>query len=347
MSIKSKLKKALATAACVAAFLNPTLAKATDLEPQPTLDVSLEDKLEQKIPQQDTELIEFIDVEENNFDWKNYFIEVPLNSLSAFVTTVLWHELVGHALTAKYMGCKHIEINGPDINKQSFASVTVTNSGFTKYERNLFHSAGVEATSALSHLLYQGLKKDQFPEDMKQVIATTSLFMIIDRHRYIWSTAIKNYSGSEIDRSNDFKNVMTTAGTPELLPGMLMERDHPVNGIILKKGNIYYFKNNDRSKPYHFRPFVDKKGDFRKFLNPEFYFNRQRSNKTLQRNIDLAYGVALTMSAVELGLRWKEIFYLTETALGGNPKAPEGYDVLKAGFYPIEKGFLVSVDGTW
>ena len=54
------------------------------------------------------------------------------------------------------------------------------------------------------------------------------------------------------------------------------------------------------------------------------------------------------MSALEIGLRWKEISYLFKTAIGGKPKVPKGYNIIKSGMYPLpEGGFIVSIDGLW
>ena len=74
----------------------------------------------------------------------------------------------------------------------------------------------------------------------------------------------------------------------------------------------------------------------------------EKNPKELQKKMDIAYGVAIGASVLELGLRWKEISFLTQTALGMDAKKPKGYDIFHAGMYPLpEGGFFVSIDGVW
>ena len=46
------------------------------------------------------------------------------------------------------------------------------------------------------------------PDFMRSFTATTSLMMMLDRNRYIWTAAIQNYAHLDISTSNDLHNIM-------------------------------------------------------------------------------------------------------------------------------------------
>lgn len=313
-----------------------------------------------------------------SFDVRKWIVELPAYSLVAYAAKVFWHEL-GHARTAFYFGCKNIEMHGPVIEVGSlgpyfdypyFVKVGSVRHGMpadmTAYEDNIISAAGVEATTVMAHYLYQSLKTGKVPVKLKPFVATLALFNMADRHSYLWSSAIRNYRRGEMSGGNDFHNVL---GNPFIEPelegsyvfdkgGYWVGGGCPIEqiktcGVFLEHGDIIRFDEN--GTPSKFRPFVDKEGKFRQFLEKNNYHNVRMENLRkgrdlhpgLQKNIDIAYGVALGMSALELALRWGEIKYLVGTALGNNPEPPEDFEVSKAGLYllPGGHGFFISIDG--
>jgi hypothetical protein len=318
---------------------------------------------------------EFINLEEHSklfddynkkpFDFNKWFLKLPAYSLAGFVGTVFWHEL-GHARKALYFGAEDIKIHGPELSKERVGSTSYSfpsHRNITPHEKNIIYAAGVEATSVMSNYLYQSLKTGKISENIEPFAATTALIMMADRHKYLWSTAIKNYLRTDIPRGNDFHDIMTKAFDEPLLDGIYVD-DFNIYGVFFQKGHFY--RKDNEGKYQEIIHYADKEGNFHKLVDKNNYKNvrvKQYTDKygikrhriryvnpkqnKIQKNIDIAYGVALGMSVLELGLRWKEISYLANTALGNNPKPPEGHDILKAGFYPIDNGIFVSVDGVW
>lgn len=314
---------------------------------------SLEDKVA------DYNESEFIDIEKHfeeestDPDYKHLFLALPANIITGYATKLFWHEAIGHALTAKYLGCEGIEIHGPSITYGSIASTSFIPKELNDFELNLINAAGTEATTNAGLALYEALKNNKVPESIKPWAATTSFLMLLDRHQYILGTVLLHYLGKEIHGGNDFHSIMTGAFEKPELEGFYSsdEKSYFINGIQVHKGDILRWKTNDEGKRemYKFIPYVDKEGRFRKFFDQSRYKNMRINgkDKDLQKKLDIAYSIAAGMSILELGLRHKEIAYLVGTALGGNPEPPEGYEIFKTGFYPIPNGFFISIDGTF
>jgi len=338
---------------------NSVPAKAVDLSPKPAqvlqldnLELKLEmpkQGLEQKFLPELSQIPAYeVDKEESQkeemevdkpIDWTNYFVKIPFNAGLSFIATVFAHE-IGHATTAKLLGAKDVKIHGPNFSKGLMGSSSYTPpDNLTDFQENLISSYGTGTTSFLSDIFYQALKEDQIPDALKQLTATTSLMMLADRHRYIWSSAIKNYLRMDICPFDDFNQIMQRSFDSRLdLEDLSNQGLKILNNIIVHK---------DTNQPL--RIYADKQGKFRELMkqhNVEYL--KEDMPKSLQKKIDVAYGIALGMSALELGLRWEEISFLTQTALGMDAKRPEGHDLFHAGFYPLlEGGFFVSLDGTW
>ncbi len=366
MAILKKIGKYLATglaglymfnAAPVKADNKPEIEKTYVKKPKLEANLGLsmdglENKLEKNSPFSNFQVLKksnkkpvFPKKKSEDIDWQNYFLNIPFNAATGFVTTVLSHEL-GHAFVAKLMGCRDIKMHGPDIKAGNVASVSYLypEEGLDNYSENLILTHGTGTTSFLSDVLYQGLKKDQVPDALKQFTATTSLIMLLDRPRYILSTAIKHFSGTEITPSNDFHQIMTNSFDKRLGRNELLEEGF----VGIKDGMLYRNNQDGNLEPVRF--YADREGKFREKLKKYGLDNADdgQDSKKLEKKLDIAYGIAMGASLLELGLKWKRISYLTQTALGMDAKAPEGYDVFHGGFYPLpEGGFMVSVDGTW
>ncbi|MDP3698563.1 MAG: hypothetical protein Q8R47_03170 [Nanoarchaeota archaeon] len=68
-----------------------------------------------------------------------------------------------------------------------------------------------------------------------------------------------------------------------------------------------------------------------------FHFN--------EKNLDLAYGIAMSVSALELFLRREELGYLINTALGKPAEIPRGIEDLNPFFYMSDKALIVGLQG--
>ncbi|MBU2590098.1 MAG: M50 family metallopeptidase [Nanoarchaeota archaeon] len=362
MSIINKIKdigKYVALGLAGLYTFNSLPAKALDLTPKPAKVLQLDNlELKLEMPKQGLEKkflpklspIYEIDKEEpkkekienDDIDWTNYFVEVPLNTFGSFILTVFAHEL-GHATTAKLLGCEDVRLHGPDLSKGLFGASSYTfpkNRDLTKNEQNLISAYGTGTTSSLSDLLYQAIKEDNVPDSLKQLTATASLMMLADRHRYLWSSALKNYLRMEIDSSNDFHSIMKRSVDNRLSWTDINNQGffHGVEGL--------YQKDKD-GNPVKLRFYADKEGKFRELIKKYDVETIKKMPDNIQKKLDISYGVALGASLLELGLRWEEIAFLTQTALGMDAKKPEGFNLFHAGFYPIENGFFISLDGTW
>lgn len=335
--------------------LSPKPAKILQLD-KPSLELKLESPqngLEQKflpkfnpiyeVDNPEVTITKQAKIENDDIDWVNYFVEVPLNLGLSYVTTVLAHEF-GHATTAKILGLDGVKIHGPELSKGLIASYSYIehfDKPTSKFNSNLIAINGTGTTSMLSELFYQALKEDQIPGKLKQLTATSSLIMLADRHRYLWSAAIKNFLRMAPLENGDMDAMMKVS-----LDDRLQWENLRAQGFINNDGLCLKDKKGKLTK---FRFYADKEGKFRKLIkqhDPETLLNPMP--KKLQKRMDIAYGVALGMSVLELGLKWEQIAFLTQTALGMDAKKPESFDVIKSGFYPLPGGGLfISIDGTW
>ena len=136
--------------------------------------------------------------------WWEYFIDIP----AAFVLTVVWHE-TGHYIVANMFGYENVQMHGPDFGRGLMASVSWENANPSQLQRTLVSAAGVGFTTGANLGLTALLKNDIVPDWMRPITATTSLMMMADRHRYIWSAAIKHWAGMSMD-ANDIESIVTT-----------------------------------------------------------------------------------------------------------------------------------------
>ena len=382
MSIVDKVKKfgrnavlALAASAC---FAMP--AKTEAKEPVKAvsyvkkLDVSgLELKLNNSFQSKNVNIITKKTNQNIQFSYNDWlfklFVELPTYSAVSFVSTVTLHEL-GHAADFKLLGCNDVRFK--IFQDGNVASVGCLDEQFSEqinnYERNLISAVGVENTTNLSHFLYQSIKTDSIPKKLKPLFATMALFAMFDRHRYLWSGAIRHYLRQQSRAGHDFMNMMNTMfdkqpkfdGVYAASDGLNCFYNDGESYVSLKKGHLYEKNENGEFREVQ-GVYADDEGKWRERFDKNNYPHyvlapcehgngscvySVNPNEERNRKIkDVAYGIALGMSVIELGLRFNEIKYLVNTALGYEPEPPKGFDVIKAGFYPIKNGFFVSIDG--
>ncbi|MFH1066202.1 MAG: hypothetical protein V1734_06860 [Nanoarchaeota archaeon] len=229
---------------------------------------------------------------ENNIEYSSQFTtkwwEYPINLAGSYVLTVAWHEF-GHYAMANILGAKNVEMHFFDGDcNGSIACVTHRvgtcrdrlcrgiDYDLGQLQRTLISAAGTGFTTIGNVSLTSLLKNDVLPDWMRSFTATTSLMMMMDRHRYIWSSAIQHWAGMG-SGFNDFENIMD-------------------------------------------------------------------ANFSSSEAKNAAYGVLFTASAIELALRWEEIWYLMNTIVGREVEVPEGPGILP-GLYPYGSTLLLGASG--
>lgn len=143
---------------------------------------------------------------EPEYEYTTRWWEYPINITGAFVLDVVWHEL-GHYTSANLMQCEEVSFHGPNPEKMTVASVSWDCSS-NDFKRTIAYSSGALFTTAGNLALTGLLKDDDIPDFLRSFTATTSLMMLLDRHRYIWISAIQNYARAEISTSNDVHKIM-------------------------------------------------------------------------------------------------------------------------------------------
>jgi hypothetical protein len=68
------------------------------------------------------------------------------------------------------------------------------------------------------------------------------------------------------------------------------------------------------------------------------------TNHLSEREKDAAYGVLVAASAIELALRWEEIWYLANTIIGRQVEVPEGLGIMP-GLYPYGSTLMLGASG--
>lgn len=99
-------------------------------------------------------------------------------------------------------------MHGP--GKGVIASVHTSYGENIKSKRTAFYLGGVGFTTIGNIALESLLNTNNVPKSLRSFVATTALFMLFDRHRYLWFTAIKSFSGMKINDMNDIKQVVDT-----------------------------------------------------------------------------------------------------------------------------------------
>ncbi len=231
-------------------------------------------------------------LEQNNIDYNSQYTtswwEYPLNIAGSYILTLALHEF-GHYTMANIFGAENVEIHFFDRecgNRPACVSYEkiVCNDRLCRsmewrvgqLQRTLISAAGTGFTSMGNIALTALLKNDVVPDWMRSFTATASLGMMLDRHTYIWASAIKHWAGID-DTGGDFDNIMDT-------------------------------------------------------------------NFSSQEAKDAAYGVLFAASAIELALRWEEVWYLVNTAIGRQVEVPEGLGILP-GMYPYGSTLMLGASG--
>lgn len=230
---------------------------------------------------------------ENNIDFNSEYTtswwEYPINAAGGFMLTLVWHEF-GHYAMAGMFGAKGLEMHifDSECGESGLACVKYIKgycrdrlcrdyvSEVSQLQETIISAAGTGFTTMGNVGLTALLQSDSVPDWSRSFIATTSLMMMADRHRYIWSSAIKHWAGME-NTGSDIDNIITT-----------------------------------------------------NFSSPE--------------GRDAAYGILVAASAIELALRWEEIWYLANTIVGRQVEVPEGLGIMP-GLYPYGSTLMLGASG--
>ncbi|MDI6737311.1 MAG: hypothetical protein QME12_02225 [Nanoarchaeota archaeon] len=218
-------------------------------------------------------------LEQNNIDYNSQFTtswwEYPINLAGSYVLTVAWHEF-GHYAMANLFGMNNVQMHGPDFETGLVASVS-WEGNLGQFQRTIMSAAGMGFTTIGNVSLTSLLQNDVLPDWSRSFAATTSLMMMLDRHRYIWFTGVKHFAGIENNSANDVANIV-------------------------------------------------------------------ENNFSSSEGRDAAFGVLMAASAVELALRWEEIWYLMNTIVGRQVEVPEGLGILP-GLYPYGSNLMIGASG--
>lgn len=140
-----------------------------------------------------------------NTEWWELLLYIP----AAYLSTVLVHE-TGHIVTTKAMGYKDVKLHGPTSDTVMSVSYKYPFKGYTpsKIEENIISAAGVAFTTMGNITLTSLLKNQKIPKKIQPFIATTSLMMMADRWRYIFSTTLKFGFRKEIMPNDDIHSIV-------------------------------------------------------------------------------------------------------------------------------------------
>ncbi|MEA3378061.1 MAG: hypothetical protein U9Q69_00320 [Nanoarchaeota archaeon] len=139
--------------------------------------------------------------------WWEYGLYIPL----AYVATIGLHES-GHFTLAHLFGFKDIKMHGPNLKEKLVSSVSyMPNEQYrnSKLEQDLLSGAGVAFTTIGNLTLTSLLRYDSIPDKLRPFIATTSLMMMTDRWRYIFSGAIQHAFKIKMADSHDINSMVT------------------------------------------------------------------------------------------------------------------------------------------
>lgn len=231
-------------------------------------------------------------LEQNNIDFNSQFTtswwEYPLNIGGGYIASLVLHEF-GHYTLAQMFGAQDVEMHildgqcGSAPGCVKFRMQTCRDRLCRDVDRyvgqlqeTLIYAGGVLFTTGGNIAITSLLEEDLVPDWSRSFVATTSLFMMADRHAYIWNNAIKHWMGKE-SPGNDISNIVNS-----------------------------------------------------NFSSPEAR--------------DAAFGVLVAASAVELALRWEEIWYLVNTAIGRQVEVPKGLGILP-GLYPYGSVLMLGASG--
>ncbi|MBU2638607.1 MAG: hypothetical protein KJ955_06550 [Nanoarchaeota archaeon] len=242
------------------------------------------------IPAREITIEDYLEAQgiEPSYQYTTSWWEYPINIGGSFMLTVVWHEF-GHYALANIFGAKNVEMHLFDGDCNGDIACVTHRVGTCRdrlcrsidydlgqLQSTLISAAGMGFTTAGNVALTSLLKNDVLPDWSRSFAATTSLMMMLDRHRYIWTSSIKHWAGMDMGGS-DIGHIMR------------------VN-----------------------------------FSSPEAK--------------DAAYGVLFAASAIELALRWEEIWYLVNTAIGKEAEVPEGLGIMP-GLYPYGSVLMLGASG--
>ena len=158
---------------------------------------------------------------EPEYEYTTEWWEYPINVAGGLGLNLIWHEF-GHYLVANIVGAEDVEMHffGGGVCGDSIACVTHTlgrcrdrlcrniDLDRGQLQETLISAAGVGFTTGANLGLTALLKNGMVPDWMRSFTATTSLIMMLDRHQYIWSSAIQHWAGID-NTGSDIENIIT------------------------------------------------------------------------------------------------------------------------------------------
>lgn len=186
-------------------------------------------------------------LEQNNIDYSSQFTtnwwEYPINLAGSYVLTVAWHEF-GHYALANLFGMDNVQMHGPDFSRGLMASVSWEGNP-SQFQRTLLSSAGMGFTTIGNVSLTSLLQNDVLPDWSRSFAATTSLMMMLDRHRYILFAGVKHFAGLGNNSANDVANIIennfSSPVAQDAAYGVLMAAS--VIELALRWEEIWYLMN--------------------------------------------------------------------------------------------------------
>jgi hypothetical protein len=140
--------------------------------------------------------------------WWQHLIQIPL----AYGFTVLWHE-TGHIVMYKAYGYRHIKLLPPNF-KEGYVLAVESKYPYLGYKPGIFEHdltsfGGMMFTSMMSISLTSMLRVNKVPKKLRSFIATTSLIMMFDRFRYVFTSALKYAFKKKMSPSDDVYSIMS------------------------------------------------------------------------------------------------------------------------------------------
>ena len=186
-------------------------------------------------------------LDENNIEYSSQFTtswwEYPINLAGSYVLTVAWHEF-GHYTVANLFGMDNVQMHGPDFSRGLLASVSYEGNP-SQLQRTIMSSAGMGFTTIGNLSLTSLLQNDVLPDWSRSFAATTSLMMMLDRHRYILFAGVKHFAGIENNSANDVASIVnnnfSSSEGRDAAFGVLMAAS--VIELALRWEEIWYLAN--------------------------------------------------------------------------------------------------------
>jgi hypothetical protein len=161
--------------------------------------------------------VELSDLFNNQVDFKSMpangtstnYADIALNSVIAYTLTLGLHE-VGHLAIGSLVGYRDGKIEGP--GEGCVLSTRLRRNSPTTEKELAFASGGFIFTTAANTAMETLLATNSVPARMRPLAATTALFTLFDRHRYMWSSALKYLVGIKQSPYDDVNHILDNSG---------------------------------------------------------------------------------------------------------------------------------------